>query len=1438
MAKNVLVMCSENLCKGLGKKLGAVLSFAVRRNQEVLYWQEIGDFCPALLQDTAHAYGYHAMVSPARSGGVALLVPLSWKAALLGWQVIETGRALAATFQHQDGVRRFYATVYLPTGLDFIAEPADLSCPSSLTSARSTMNKVIAAARGFAEAFIAGDFNCTADLEDRSVPLARIPPSASIHDSLVMGGFVDSFKHLHPGAAGYTFSTPGATGLAGDPGSSRLDFIYCRKELVPNLDSFHIMPTKLSDHKKVSLSVRTCVPSIPAVATVRPRLPNIRRATSAQQAAFGASVASLVASHQGWFARKSAVGDSASVNLVYTGISELCLLAAQSLPWSGGSSKERPRYQWLDQRIKSLCKLRQAARAMAVSVLQPDISYSVGFDRFTAAYMRTRKLMFIEWPESIHEWPDWLYDLSMLIGQWRKSRRQVASVTRRAVPQSLPAKFHYMLREERPNGFHSLIDPVNGALSSDPVRVKELLRDKFAKVFACPPEEKRPKPSWVDSFYQPDPGIDPRIYDGLMRDFTDAEVSSLAKDSKLVVAPGHDGVSAGLLKVATSLCPSFVSLLTSAFNAVLRLEDMPAMAKISVICPIPKKSSGDNVRELSNVRPISLQPASSKLLMKGLARRLGPILVQNHVLHPAQEAYLPGGSSFNCVDTLIDVWETAKSEKKACFNTFYDLRGAYDTVQQADLTRALRRIRCPEPFIRLIAGSMSNLISFIRTVYGNSAAFKVLRSIRQGFPLAPLLFAIFVDPWHVGLAKNPIFEGAVDGFEVKPGVIISSKGFADDTWATSSSLQGMIRLNAWTHAFCEENHLSINGLKTQLAAVLANGKRYTNADGAIVVGGQVISPVAIDDPIFYIGVWLALSLSWKREIAHLGSKIGLHCHLALRHRLSVQQATSFFNMFLSSKLEYGLRHCVVPDKVSRRWDSSICRILSTLAGSNLIACKSNAIARLTGLILPSQHSASLRISEAFFRINSDKQIASTALARLQSGAPIGCNRMAGSVALATKCNVEISPISRARGWIDLPAGTPPLGVVVPIAVSGSDARASESIYFGFLGTWGSERGHGHITVFAAAVVERLQSAWALVYPATGAAGATTIKSSLSSVQHLSALSASLEAVAHAVFSCPLSLSITVIVSTSHAGAAIQKFRQLISQRKKLRTHCHAILSLLCRKIDRHVASGSKVVVSSIRPDEDDGPSIAEATVAASDTINSAFVRHRIDWSCGEKAFKALALPSNQLILGDLRGYMQKHFAVVNFTRWSTSPSQSLFACKEVEKFFKFISKNGSRLETNFCLRVCTNSVQHANIADSENGSYLVFCRLCFLPNQPATVCHLLRCSPNAFLCRLLLVEIGRLSPAGLEWHQDIFPDGAFPPLSLASFLPVLFSTPSSSGPVDLRLQFGAWSQLEQRAAIVRTGIEDAAFWSTWRLRLFRSLFKEYRLRLPVDAFSS
>ena len=292
----------------------------------------------------------------------------------------------------------------------------------------------------------------------------------------------------------------------------------------------------------------------------------------------------------------------------------------------------------------------------------------------------------------------------------------------------------------------------------------------------------------------------------------------------------------------------------------------------------------------------------------------------------------------------------------------------------------MHRLRMPAAFVALIEDSLTGLSSCIRTAFGFTRRFDVLRSLRQGDPLAPLLFVILMDALHEGLECNP-FTGDMHGLvlRLKDGhsVSIPSLGYADDTTVLTNSLESMRIQNDWVHYFMRFNLLGLNHSKCELVGRFEGDlPAVTAADlqlHGIAIEGNSLVPVPHDQPIRYLGVHCRFDGSWHAQ--HLKSLGMVHkfASVVRKFDVSLSQARYMFNVFLMPKLELALHYVHGPGtrKLIRSCNSILVGCIKHAVKSPL-QLSHRAVAHALGLILPSRLEIAVKVSELFIRINSSR----------------------------------------------------------------------------------------------------------------------------------------------------------------------------------------------------------------------------------------------------------------------------------------------------------------------------------------------------------------------------------------------------------------------------------------------------------------------------------
>ncbi len=146
----------------------------------------------------------------------------------------------------------------------------------------------------------------------------------------------------------------------------------------------------------------------------------------------------------------------------------------------------------------------------------------------------------------------------------------------------------------------------------------------------------------------------------------------------------------------------------------------------------------------------------------------------------------------------------------------YDVRKAFDSVQLYTLQATCDRYNLPPSFKAYISACLCGATSSVRTKDGLTQAFNIMSSVRQGDPLAMLLFVLAIDPLHAGWRQNPLYPNARNGYVMGDGTEVFSAGYADDSAAVCSSWTTMKRQHEWCASFFVAHHWDFNVSKTHL----------------------------------------------------------------------------------------------------------------------------------------------------------------------------------------------------------------------------------------------------------------------------------------------------------------------------------------------------------------------------------------------------------------------------------------------------------------------------------------------------------------------------------------------------------------------------------------------------------------------------------------------
>ncbi|GBG91438.1 hypothetical protein CBR_g52393 [Chara braunii] len=306
------------------------------------------------------------------------------------------------------------------------------------------------------------------------------------------------------------------------------------------------------------------------------------------------------------------------------------------------------------------------------------------------------------------------------------------------------------------------------------------------------------------------PGLTKEQAQPLERDITLEEVLRAIGELPRLKAPGVDRVPIEMYKAQSHF---FGPLLMRAFNDALHAGHLPEGFADAFVVLIYKKGAREDVR---NWRPISILNAPYKILAKVLSNRLNEVLPC--IINPTQAGFVPGRQIVSNIMLARQILRHQElCDQPLAFVTI-DLEKAYDRVRWEFLFQSLHRRGIGETFCNWTRLLLTAARTCMQVNGVRSGFLQLTRSVRQGCPLSPALYVIYIEALHDLLRGDE----ALQGLQLRPDMILKSTAFADDTGAViPPTTQQLRRLQMDLDLFSLYSGARVNRRKSQ--AILPQG---------------------------------------------------------------------------------------------------------------------------------------------------------------------------------------------------------------------------------------------------------------------------------------------------------------------------------------------------------------------------------------------------------------------------------------------------------------------------------------------------------------------------------------------------------------------------------------------------------------------------------------
>jgi hypothetical protein len=167
----------------------------------------------------------------------------------------------------------------------------------------------------------------------------------------------------------------------------------------------------------------------------------------------------------------------------------------------------------------------------------------------------------------------------------------------------------------------------------------------------------------------------------------------------------------------------------------------------------------------------------------------------------------------------------------------------------------------------------------VRTSQGLTDSFESTWGVKQGCPLSPLLFSLYVDPLEEELLTEDATDEIDGDFLSLAGVSVPCLLLADDLVLLSSTRAGLQAMLGTLERFSWRTGLTVNRSKTKVV-VFGTQLQEARQEGTFYIDGGAIETVG---SYRYLGVEVSCSGRWTPAVQAL-STAGLRATHALRQR--------------------------------------------------------------------------------------------------------------------------------------------------------------------------------------------------------------------------------------------------------------------------------------------------------------------------------------------------------------------------------------------------------------------------------------------------------------------------------------------------------------------------------------------------------------------------
>jgi hypothetical protein len=363
---------------------------------------------------------------------------------------------------------------------------------------------------------------------------------------------------------------------------------------------------------------------------------------------------------------------------------------------------------------------------------------------------------------------------------------------------------------------------------------------------------------------------------------------------------GVDGVSHTFYKKLVDIAKKIFFEIFVKLAMGLSTSEQLEIFNSGLLYLLPKNESGD----IEDTRPVNVNNWENRIIAKAVTDAI--MKAADSIIHPSQNGFVKGRLM---TDNLHKLSKKLYDSKKLRFFLFLDTKKAFDSIDHDFLLLVLEKQGWPEWFCRLVTALLSS--SSANLAMYDTLPISILRGVKQGCPLSPILFVLAYDVLLRYLADI---------------VLTKAMGAADDVIIYDFDLRKIIEACKAVDLFSQATGLGINRKKTKLLSA----KKQTLADSELVAEGPW-PKIEFVTSYKYLGILFGQrNKLWIEQIytAPLTKALRrLSSYRGVLSRLDLDDRILTVNTFITPILIYTSQFYIMPPNIFNAYQKAVARTI-------------------------------------------------------------------------------------------------------------------------------------------------------------------------------------------------------------------------------------------------------------------------------------------------------------------------------------------------------------------------------------------------------------------------------------------------------------------------------------------------------------------------------